>query len=204
MKKVVNVGIGGKGFVLDIDAYNKLDSYLQQFRSKLSMGNDQTNDVMDELEARVAELFSERLGTFKDVVDINLVDMVICQLGMPDGSQFEYNPGTAGFSGTGTAGSDAAGQGYNYYAQNGIRKFYRDKENKSIGGVCSGLAIYLGLDIALVRVLFVVCFFMGTASFWLYIILWIVAPLAITPAQKCEQHGLPLTAENLGKFSDCK
>ena len=185
MKKVVNVGIGGKGFILDVEAYNKLNSYLEQFKSKLSMASQQTNDLMDDLEARIAEIFSQRLSGFKDVVDINLVDMAICQLGMPDGSQFEYNPGAAGSTGAG-------------------RKFYRDKDHKSIGGVCSGLAIYLGLDIALVRVLFVFCFFMVAASFWIYIILWIVAPLAVTPAQKCEQHGLPLTAENLSKFSTGK
>ena len=209
MKKVVNVGIGGKGFILEVEAYNKLSNYLEQFRSKLSMANEQTNDVMDDLEARIAEIFSERLAGFKDVVDINLVDMVICQLGMPDGSQFEYNPGTS--SGAGDAGaaggagvSGSADQGYDYYAQNGIKKFYRDEDHKSIGGVCSGLAIYLGLDIALVRILFVICFFMVTASFWIYIILWIVAPLAVTPAQKCEQHGLPLTPENLNRFSGAK
>ena len=203
MKKVVNVGIGGKGFILEVEAYNKLSNYLEQFRTKLSMASEQTNDVMDDLEARIAEIFSERLAGFKDVVDINLVDMVICQLGMPDGSQFEYKPGaSSGDSAAGPAAS--AGQGYNFYAQNGIRKYYRDKDHKSIGGVCSGLAIYLGLDIALVRVLFVVCFFMVAASFWVYVILWIVAPLAVTPAQKCEQHGLPLTAENLSKFTTGK
>ena len=205
MKKVVNVGIGGKGFILDAEAYNKLSSYLEQFKSKLSMANQQTNDLMDDLEARIAEIFSQRLSGFKDVVDINLVDMAICQLGMPDGSQFEYIPGAAGATeAAGATGTGTAGQGYNYYAQNGIRKFYRDKDHKSIGGVCSGLAIYLGLDIALVRVLFVFCFFMVAASFWIYIILWIVAPLAVTPAQKCEQHGLSLTAENLSKFSTGK
>ena len=190
MKKVVNVGIGGKGFILDIDAYNKLDNYLGQFRSKISMGADQAKDVMDDLEARIAELFSERLGTYKDVVDINLVDMVICQLGMPDGSEFFYSN---------TVNDQSAA--YNNYEQKGIKKFYRDSVNKSIGGVCSGLAIYFGLDIALVRVLFVVCFFMGLASFWVYIILWLVAPLAVTPAQKCEMYGLPVTPENLSKFS---
>lgn len=191
MKKVINVGIGGRGYVLDVDAYDKLNSYLEQFESKLGMGSNQAKDVMDDLEARIAVFFSQELASCnKDVVDSSLVDMAISQFGMPDGSRFHYNAN--------------AGQGYNFYVQNGIRKFYRDIQNKSIGGVCSGLAIYLGLDIALVRVLFVVCFFMGTASFWLYIILWIVAPPAVTPAQKCEQHGLPLTAENLNMFSDNK
>lgn len=168
MKRVVNVGIGGKGFVMDNDAYSKLDCYLEQFRSKVSMGADQTTDLMDDLEARIAEFFLESLGSDKDVVDVNLVDMVICKLGMPDGSQFIYN-------------NDCG---------NVARKLFRDSDNKAIGGVCSGLAHYLGLDIALVRVLFVVCFIMGTASFWVYVIMWIIVPLAVTPEQKCEMRGI--------------
>ena len=178
MKKVVNVGIGGKGFVMDNDAYSKLDSYFEQFRSKVSMGADQTRNLMDDLEARIAEFFSERLSGFKDVVDVNLVDMAICQFGMPDGSQFVYDNSQFVY--------DSSKSG-----QNGslARKLFRDSDNKAIGGVCSGLAHYLGLDIALVRVLFVVCFIMGTASFWVYVIMWIVVPLAVTPQQKCEMLG---------------
>jgi hypothetical protein len=45
---------------------------------------------------------------------------------------------------------------------------------------------------------------MGSAGFWIYVILWIAAPLAETPAQKCQMYGLPVTAENLRKFSSSK
>ena len=34
--------------------------------------------------------------------------------------------------------------------------------------------------------------------------LWIAAPLAVTPVQKCEMYGVPVTAENIRKFSDNK
>ncbi len=56
------------------------------------------------------------------------------------------------------------------------KKFERSSTNRVIGGVCAGLADYLNLDIALMRVLFVVAAFCGSFGFWLYIILWIVAP----------------------------
>lgn len=56
------------------------------------------------------------------------------------------------------------------------KKFERSSTNRVIGGVCAGLADYLNLDIALVRVLFVVAAFCGSFGFWLYIILWIVIP----------------------------
>ena len=54
MKQVVNVGIGGRSFVMDNDAYLKLGSYLDQFKGKVSMGGVQTKDVMDDLEERIA------------------------------------------------------------------------------------------------------------------------------------------------------
>ena len=57
------------------------------------------------------------------------------------------------------------------------KKFYRNSRNKVIGGVCSGLADYFNLDVALLRVLFVVAFLFASFGFWLYIILWIVIPV---------------------------
>ena len=80
------------------------------------------------------------------------------------------------------------------------KKFYRNPDNKSIGGVCSGIAAYLNIDILLVRIVFIVALFMGSAGFWIYIILWIAAPLAQTPAQMCELYGLPVTTENMNRF----
>lgn len=55
-------------------------------------------------------------------------------------------------------------------------KFYRDSENKVLGGVCSGLAKYFNIDVALLRVLFVVALLFASFGFWLYIILWIIIP----------------------------
>lgn len=56
------------------------------------------------------------------------------------------------------------------------KKFERSSTNRVIGGVCAGLADYLNLDVALMRVLFVVAALCGSFGFWLYIILWIVIP----------------------------
>ncbi|MBR5856772.1 MAG: PspC domain-containing protein [Bacteroidales bacterium] len=191
MKTVVNVGIGGRSFVMDSDAYARLDRYLTKFKNSTKMGI-QTKEVMDDLEDRIAELFAENISAYRDVVDIDLVNNVISQLGMPDGEPF--TDGCENAADDSTADSQQAKP----------RKLYRDPDNKSIAGVCAGLALYLNLDVALIRVLFVLLFFMGSASFWLYIFLWIVAPLAVTASQKCEMHGLPVTAENLNRFSSEK
>ena len=56
------------------------------------------------------------------------------------------------------------------------KKLERNPMNKVIGGVCSGLAEYFNLDVALVRVLFVIALLFASFGFWLYVILWIVIP----------------------------
>ena len=56
------------------------------------------------------------------------------------------------------------------------RKLSRNSMNRVIGGVCSGLAEFFGLDVALVRIAFVIAFMFASFGFWLYIILWIVLP----------------------------
>ncbi len=190
MKQIVNVGIGGRSFVLENGAYNKLDLYLKRFRSSAAMGY-QTNEVMDDLEGRIAELFMEGLSaSSKDVVDLEMVNGVIAQLGMPDGEPFREEPGCGGDGGPWPQMGRAA------------KKLYRKMEGKGIGGVCGGLALYLDIDILLVRLLFIIGFLFGSATFWVYVVIWIVAPAANTPLQKCEMYGVPPTAENLNKFNN--
>ena len=189
MKKVVNVGIGGRSFAMDEDAYSKLKKYLNAFRTRSQLGI-QSKEVMEDLEERIAELFSEGITQYRNVVDIIAVERVIAQLGMPDGEPYSE------------AGEDPISEIFS--GNKPTRKFYRNPDNKSIAGICSGIALYLNIDILLVRIVFVVALFMGSAGFWIYVILWIAAPLAETPAQKCEMYGLPVTAENLMKFSSKK
>ena len=59
------------------------------------------------------------------------------------------------------------------------KKLQRDTQHKVIGGVCSGLANYLGLDASLVRLFFAIAFLIFSTGFWVYIILWIVMPAGI-------------------------
>ena len=81
------------------------------------------------------------------------------------------------------------------------KKIYRDYDNRRIAGVCAGLATYLDIDVVLARVLMLVALVAGTAGFWIYVICWIAIPKAVTAIQKCEMNGLPVTAENLARFS---
>lgn len=58
----------------------------------------------------------------------------------------------------------------------GNKRLERSRTNRVIAGVCAGMASYFNIDIALMRVLFVVAAMCGSFGFWMYVILWIVVP----------------------------
>lgn len=180
MKNIINVSLGGRGFALEEDAYNRLNQYLEHYRAKLTVPELQKSEVMQEMEERIGELFATETSDAARVVTLPIVEKVAGVLGMPDGSSESYGSAEP--------------------RPREAKKLYRDIDNKSIAGICSGLAVYLDLDITLVRVLMLAAFLLGSAGFWIYIILWIVVPVADTPAKKCEMHGVPPTAENMSRY----
>lgn len=84
------------------------------------------------------------------------------------------------------------------------KRFYRDLDGNMLGGVCSGIATYFNIDVVIVRIIFTVAFLLGSAGFWVYIAICIIAPAARTATEKCELRGIPPTEENLKRFSGKK
>lgn len=206
MKKVVNASIGGRSFSLDEDAYARLSSYFDHFKSHLSKDSQSAGDeVMSDLENRIAELFDQAIGgAAYRVIDFDIVNRVVCQLGMPDGSPEPDYPGTSrtqdNQQGTGnTQGPDLS---YSGDKGNAGKRLYRDPDNKTIGGVCSGLGAFLNIDVTIVRIIILLALLLWGSGLLVYLVLWIVVPLAKTPAQKCEMRGLEPTAENMAKFRE--
>jgi phage shock protein PspC (stress-responsive transcriptional regulator) len=183
MKKVITANIGGFSFVVDEDAYAHLDHYLNTFRASISNKQD-IAEIMEDIETRIAEIFHENLKTSQQVVDTRLVNQIISQLGYPEGA-------------TPTNEQSAAEQ----FSSKTTKRLFRDPDNTSLGGVCSGLGAYLDVDTTLIRVLALVGLLLGGASFWAYIIMWIVVPKANTIAEKLQMRGEAVTAENISNYS---
>jgi phage shock protein PspC (stress-responsive transcriptional regulator) len=78
-----------------------------------------------------------------------------------------------------------------------IKKFYRDPDRKVVGGVAAGVASYFGIDVGVVRFLWVLSIFFFGTGFLLYIILWIISPSANTLTEKMEMQGEPITLSNI-------
>ncbi|AEW87205.2 hypothetical protein FCOL_12020 [Flavobacterium columnare ATCC 49512] len=176
------MNLGGFFFHIDEDAYQKLNRYFSAIRNSLSIeGRD---EIMNDIESRIAELFSEKLGSSKQVLSLNDIDDVIDIMGQPEDYKIEEEPSKSS----------------NYSYTGKTKKLYRDKETGIVAGVCSGLGHYFGLDPVWIRIALVLLVFAGFGVGLLaYIILWLVTPEAITTSEKLEMKGEPITISNIEK-----
>ncbi len=178
MKKTLTINLGGTVFHIDEDAYQKLNNYLTELGHHFS--EEERQEIMNDIEARIAELFSERLQ-HRNVVEIKDVEEVIETLGSPN--QFEDAEGSKTGDSTTAAAPGAPAPGR--------RKFYRDGTNKKLGGVAAGIAAYMDWDVTIVRVLLVLLFVFSIGWTMLgYVIVWILTPEATSVAQQLEMQGV--------------
>ena len=190
MKKTFNINLGGIVFHIDEDAYDLLDKYLSNLRIHFSK-EEGAEEIVHDMELRISELFSERLNEKKQVVTLKDVEEIIAQMGKPE----EF--------------SDDTTQDTNEYIkeEKGPKRLFRDPDNKVIGGVCSGIAAYLGWDVTAVRIIFIALAlpFILNGSLILngvviaYIIAWIIIPEANTATEKLSMKGMKVNVENIGK-----
>lgn len=199
MKKTVNVAIGGCSFILDEDAYDILNDYLERSKAAIERTNGR-KEVLEELEVKIADELKWKLGG-KQVVDIAMAQKVIGQLGYPEGYEAPEEQEAEQNAGPSENPQENAEQ---FEGDRPVRKLFRDPDGKKIAGVCSGLALFLGIDVVLIRVLFLIALICGSAGFWIYVVIWIAAPEAKTAAEKCELRGIPATAENIRRFTESR
>jgi phage shock protein PspC (stress-responsive transcriptional regulator) len=189
MKKVIEVSIGGINFTVEDDAYFRLKEYLKRFEETIP-DKQEAREVMEDVEARVAEIFQKEMKFPNQVVDMGLVQVVIDHLGEMGPASQEYT----------TQSSSSYGSYESDYTK-GERKFYRDVDEKMLAGVCSGIAAYTGVDVTIIRIVFVaLAFAYGTAIF-AYFLIWIIAPKAESVAQKLQLRGYAPTAENIRRYT---
>lgn len=188
MDKTVSISLGGFSFIVDDRAFFKLKNYLDEIRHSLH-GMEGTEDILADVEVRIAELFKERLGA-REVVNEQDVDHIVGIMGRPEQYVDEDNEEAQG-----TDRSTGSSQKYSSTGERVKKKLYRDPDDKVIAGVLSGLAHYLGVETWVTRVIFIVLMFsdmfisLTSISVISYIVLWIILPKADTASQKYEMFG---------------
>ncbi len=188
MKKAIKINLSGIVFHIDEDAYEKLKKYLDAISRHFS-NKDEGEEIMNDIESRIAELFQEKKSKEEEVINIGRVNEVIEIMGDPD--EIVDNGEEAASGGTAQKSSTS------YHS--GSKRLYRDPENSVVAGVCGGLGAYFNMDPVIFRILFIIFFFFGGASLPVYIILWIVLPKAETSSQKLEMRGEPVNVSNIEK-----
>lgn len=185
MKRAIKINLSGQVFHIDEDAYEKLKIYLDTISSHFS-DVQESREIIDDIESRIAELLNEKVGDSNRVVTIKDVEEIIEVMGEPD--QIADDEGTG-----------EKKQKYRYESRRS-RRLYRDPDNAVIGGVAAGLSAYFNVDLLLIRILFVVLILAGAGfPFILYLVLWIAVPKAVTAAEKLEMQGEKVNVSNLEK-----
>ena len=187
MNKTVSANLSGVIFNIDEAAYEKLLTYLNTIRGYFN-NSEGCEEIMADIEARIAEMLQEKLGD-KQVVSMQNVEDVISVMGQPEDYLDEEMKQEA--NGTSTSGKNERTYGK--------RRLYRDPESNVAGGVCSGIGYYFGFDPLWLRLAFVAIFLFFGSGLILYIILWIIIPKAETAAERLEMKGEPVNASNIGK-----
>ena len=204
MNRIISANINGFVFQIDELAYDRLKQYLESLRLRIT-----EKEVYDDIENRIAELFSHLLNTGTPAIFLNHVEDVIAQVGsaeeLGDAMDSVDRDGAAeGEAFTSGAASGAASASASGHAGGGhAKRLYRNEDDVVVYGVCSGIAAYFGWDPVFVRAIFGV---LAVASFGtvilVYVFLMVIIPAASTPAEKLQMRGEPVNFDNLAKVVD--
>lgn len=190
MNKTITITLNKIIFHIEEIAYQKLKEYLDSVRDHLGSDSDK-DEVMADIEASIAEKFSARLSSAKQVITEDDVSELIKVMGTVEDFDQELEAGKkeqGGVSGAKEEKSEEKKAG-----EKTVKKLFRNPDDAIIAGICSGIAAYAGIDPLLVRLIFFASIFFGGTGIILYLILWLIIPKAVTGGQKLEMQGDPVT-----------
>ncbi len=181
MNKTTNIHLAQTLFSLDENAYALLKNYLEKLE-RLFKNTEGAKDILEDIEARIAELFTDLKKDNLYVISVADVEQVIETLGTPEDLAGEEEP------------AETSSQ------YNGPKKLFRDPDDRFLGGVAGGLSHYVGLDSVWIRLIMLILFFSSVGGVVLvYVLLWILIPEAKTTADKLMMKGEPVNVSTIKK-----
>ncbi len=188
MNKVFNINLGGYPFTIDEDAYKHLDTYLATIHNHFEQ-SDGYSEITTDIEVRMAELFQEQLKG-REIVTMGDVEAAIQIMGTP-----------ADFGAEALDDASEPKKQKNKKKYHTGKRLFRDTDDKIIGGVCSGIAAYFGIQDPLwVRIAFVIIGLTAGFGIPMYIILWIIIPEAQSAADRLAMRGRPINVSNIAEM----
>ena len=176
MKKIININLSGRVIPIEDSAYEKLQNYIESLR-KYFANEEGRDEIINDIESRIAELLDEKIRKGASTATEADVEEIITSMGkVEDFEAEEVAEAKDSNQQSGQQGNQQS-QNYSYTEKKSRGRLYRDSSDKFIGGVCSGIAAYMNVDPAIVRILFAIITFGGFGlGFLAYIILWIILP----------------------------
>ena len=183
MKRTFTINISGTVFHIEEDAYEVLQKYMITLKNHFG-DSEEGKEIESDIEARIAEIFTEKSAGGKNAVTLEWVNAVIITMGTPESITEE-------------SGDEESSAGQSKRK----RKLYRDPQETVLGGVCGGLAAFFNIDPVIMRIIFVaITFITGGAGVLAYLVLWIAVPKAVNTAQRLEMRGEEVSIKNIEKF----
>jgi phage shock protein PspC (stress-responsive transcriptional regulator) len=187
MQKVVSINLNGNAYQLDESGYETLRQYLARADQQLESNPDRT-EIMADLEQAIADKCQHYLGPSKTVVSAAEIDRIVAAMG-------PVEPPAAGSN---TAPGPETGAATGGQAKEAPRRLYRIPAGAMIAGVCTGLAAYFRVDVAIVRIAFaVVALLTQGAAVIVYVVMMFVVPEAGTAEEHAAAGGLPFNARDV-------
>ncbi len=167
MKKVININFQGSVVPIEETSYELLKQYIESLRNYFA-DEEGRDEIINDIESRISELFQEKLKGGSTCITDDDVNIIFKNIGRPEDFE-EANGGEK----TSKDQKEAHSEKFQFtrFGEKG-KRLYRDENHKILGGVCSGIAAYLGIDPVIVRVLFII----SGIGFLAYILLWIFVP----------------------------
>lgn len=184
MKKTLTVNLGGTVYQIDEDAYTLLDNYLNNLRYHFRKETG-ADEIVHDMEMRIAELFNGYLQHGQQVITIENVEAVIARVGRPE-----------------EIGEDEEATAREESEQHDTqphKRLFRNPDDRILGGVASGFSAYMGWDPTWVRLAMIVIGIFFKELIVIYLITWIVMPVARTATEKLQMRGEAVTMENIGR-----
>jgi len=186
MNKVITINLNGNAYQIEERGYDSLLGYLDTAEAQLKDNPDRA-EIMSDLEQAIAEKCRNFLSPQKTVVTSAEIDQIIKEMGPVEGDAEASGAKQSGAASTGRAQDPK-----------GPKRLFRIREGKQIEGVCMGLAVYFGLDVTIVRLIFVaLAIASGGIAIGGYLIMAVVVPFADTAEQQAAAYGTQFNAQEV-------
>jgi len=175
MKKNFSVNIHGRLFHIDEDAYELLNQYFDYLETSFQDEAD-APEIIEDFKKRISDnLWLMTKHDPDHIISIHHVEKVLADLGFYADKKADEK-----FSGKRKA-----------------KQLFRHPDNRYLGGVCGGIAEYLKIDPLIVRIIFSLFALIFAVGILMYVIMWIIVPIASSPIERLNMSGDDITVDRV-------